>query len=41
MHIRCYQNTYVMEKLSFKLGFTFFGFAQTTMHDFQNTVLNS
>ena len=27
-------------KLSF-LGFTFFGFAQDTIHDFQNTLLNS
>ena len=33
-------HVFVKEKLSL-IGFTFFGFAQDTIHDFQNTVLNS
>ena len=34
------KHLFVIETLDL-IGFTFFGFAQNTMHDFQNTVLNS
>ena len=34
------KHLFVVEKLSL-IGSTYFGFAQNTIHDFQNTKLNS